>query len=207
MRNVHRPALVRVVMGLSADYLDKANLRLTVGMFDQQVLGHSTTGRLDTRYTGPMMDPVGREASYDPMIASIAAPYVALFNDYVRKDLHFGEGRTYKYMGGLPSWDMQHAPPGSGQKMSHAANVMPDLAAAMKQNPNLKVQMHGGYYDLATPYFAAKYELDHLQIPATLAGNLSMHFYPTGHMVYLNEPSLAALAASTAEFIRANSAH
>jgi hypothetical protein len=57
---------------------------------------------------------------------------------------------------------------------------MPDLAAAMKQNPNLKVQMHGGYYDLATPYFSAKYELNHLPIPDALAGNLSMHFYPTG---------------------------
>lgn len=193
--------------GIPADYLDRADLRLNVGMFDQQVLGDTTTGRLDTRYTGPAMDPVGREASYDPMIASIAGPYVALFNDYVRKDLHFGEGRTYKYMGGLPSWDMQHAPPGSGQKMTHAANVMPDLAAAMKQNPNLKVQMHGGYYDLATPYFAAKYELDHLQIPAALAANLSMHFYPTGHMVYLNEASLAALSQSTGAFIRANSGH
>jgi carboxypeptidase C (cathepsin A) len=193
--------------GIAPGYLEKADLRLNVGMFDQQLLGDTTTGRLDTRYTGPAMDPVGREASYDPMIASIAAPYVALFNDYVRKDLHFGEGRTYKYMGGLPSWDNQHAPPGAGQKLHQTANVMPDLAAAMKQNPNLKVQMHGGYYDLATPYFSAKFELNHLQIPTSLAQNLSMHFYPTGHMVYLNEPSLAALAQSTAAFIRANSVH
>ena len=193
--------------GIAPEYLDKANLRLNVGMFDQQILGDSTTGRLDTRYTGPAMDPVGREASYDPMIASIAAPYVALFNDYVRRELHFGEGRTYKYMGGLPSWDMQHAPPGTGQKSAQSANVMLDLAAAMKQNPNLKVLMHGGYYDLGTPYFSAKYELNHLPIPDALAGNISMHFYPTGHMVYLNEPSLAALSESTAAFIRANSAH
>lgn len=193
--------------GISPAYLERANLRLNVGMFDQQVLGDTITGRLDTRYTGPVMDPVGREATYDPMIASIAAPYVALFNDYVRRELHFGEGRTYKYMGGLPSWDSQHSPPGVGEKLSQTANVMPDLAAAMKQNPNLKVQMHGGYYDLATPYFSAKYELNHLPIPDALAGNLSMHFYPTGHMVYLNEPSLAALSQSTAAFIRANSAH
>ncbi len=193
--------------GIAPEYLEKANLRLNVGMFDQQVLASGNTGRLDTRYTGPAMDPVGREASYDPMIASIAAPYVALFNDYVRHDLHFGEGRTYKYMGGLPSWDNQHAPPGAGQKLPQAANVMLDLAAAMKQNPNLKVLMHGGYYDLGTPYFSAKYELNHLPIPDELAGNLSMRFYPTGHMVYLNEPSLASLSQSTATFIRANSGH
>jgi hypothetical protein len=103
--------------GIPAAYLEKANLRLNVGMFDQQVLGDTITGRLDTRYTGPVMDPVGREATYDPMIASIAAPYVALFNDYVRRELHFGEGRTYKYMGGLPSWDSQHSPPGVGEKL------------------------------------------------------------------------------------------
>jgi len=193
--------------GIAPEYLEKANLRLNVGMFTQQLLGDNIAGRVDTRYTGPAMDPVGREASYDPMIASIAPPYVALFNDYVRRDLHFGEGRSYKYMGGLPSWDALHAPPGTQEKQAQAPNVLPDLAAAMKLNPNLKVLMHGGYYDLATPYFSAVYELNHLPIPDTLAANISMRFYQAGHMVYLNEPSLAALSQSTGAFIRTNSAH
>ena len=44
-------------------------------------------------------------------------------------------------------------------------NVMPDLANAMKHNPNLKVMVNGGYYDLATPYYEGWYEMHHLPIP------------------------------------------
>jgi len=44
----------------------------------------------------------------------------------------------------------------------------------MKQNPNLKVQLNGGYYDLATPYFAAVYELRQLPIQSALRGNIEM---------------------------------
>ena len=90
-------------------------------------------------------------------------------------------------------------------KMPHATNVMPDLAAAMTMNPHLQVQMHGGYYDLATPYFAATYELEHLAIPAALAAHIETKFYESGHMVYAHEPSLAALTANTAAFIRRTS--
>ncbi len=41
-----------------------------------------------------------------------------------------------------------------------------DLAEAMKTNPRLKVMVNDGYYDLATPFFAAQYEEEHLPIPA-----------------------------------------
>ena len=79
---------------------------------------------------------------------------------------------------------------------------MPDLAAAMKRNPQLKVMMNGGYYDLATPYFAAIYELRHLAVPPAVASNVEIKLYPSGHMVYANESALAALEANVADFIR-----
>jgi carboxypeptidase C (cathepsin A) len=72
----------------------------------------------------------------------------------------------------------------------------------MKLNPQLKVLMNGGYYDLATPYFAAVYELRHLAIPPDIAANIEVKLYPSGHMVYANESALAALQANVAEFIR-----
>ncbi len=88
-------------------------------------------------------------------------------------------------------------------RLHHAGptNVMIDLAVAMKQNPNLKVQLNGGYYDLATPYFAAVYELHQLPIQASLQENIDMHFYTSGHMVYAHEPDLKALHANVATFI------
>ena len=193
--------------GLPVEYLRQANLRITGGVFERHVLGSTaTTGRLDTRYPGAALDPLGKDADYDPAMSAVASPYVSAFNDYVRRELKFGDGKTYKFMGGLWNrWDFQHQPPGAPMKMAHATNVLPDLAAAMTMNPHLKVQMHGGYYDLATPFFAAIYELDHLPVPADIAANIEVRLYPSGHMVYANEPSLAALTQNAAAFIRRTS--
>ena len=54
-----------------------------------------TTGRLDTRFSGPTLDPLSERAEYDPQSSAISSAYVSLFNDYVRRDLKYGEGQTY----------------------------------------------------------------------------------------------------------------
>ena len=197
-------ARLHAYTGLAADYIDRADLRITGGVFEQHVLGAETTaGRLDARFTGPTIDPLAKEADYDPQMAAIASPFVAAFNDYARRELKYGEGLQYKYMTHLIEiWDYRHQPPGAGAPLPQATNVMPDLALAMKQNPNLKVQMHGGYYDIATPYFEAVFELHHLQVPASIARNIEIKLYPSGHMVYANESAGAALAQNAAAFIR-----
>ena len=189
--------------GLAVDYIERANLRVNGGEFEKTLLGADiTTGRLDTRFAGPTIDPMSKEADYDPQSAAISSAYVSAFNDYVRTTLKFGQKKIYK-AGNFDignHWDSTHQPPGSSSKLS-PVNVMPDLAAAMKQNPNLKVQLNGGYYDLATPYFAAKYELRQLPIQSALEGNIEMHFYTSGHMVYAHEPDLKALHTNVAAFI------
>ena len=190
--------------GLPAAYLERADLRINVGVFNQHVLGDSSTsGRLDTRFTGPTIDPLSKEAEYDPQAAAITSAYVSAFNDYVRRELKYGDGQSYKATADLEKqWDYLHQPPGATQKVPQGANVMPDLAAAMKQNPKLQVMMNGGYYDLATPYFAAVHELHHLPLPPAVAANIEVKLYPSGHMVYANEAALAALETNVAAFIR-----
>jgi carboxypeptidase C (cathepsin A) len=189
--------------GLAADYIERANLRVNGGEFEKTLLGSDvTTGRLDTRFAGPTIDPMSKEADYDPQSAAISSAYVSAFNDYVRNTLKFGEKKTYKPEFDVEKiWDMLHQPPGSQTKVPGPINVMPDLAVAMKMNPNLKVQLNGGYYDLATPYFAAVYELRQLPIQSSLQGNIEMHFYTSGHMVYAHEPDLKALHGNVAAFI------
>jgi carboxypeptidase C (cathepsin A) len=189
--------------GLPADYIERANLRVNGGEFEKTLMGSDiTTGRLDTRFAGPTIDPMSKEAEYDPQSAAISSAYVSAFNDYVRTALKFGEKKTYKPILDVEKiWEMQHQPPGSTAKVPGPVNVIPDLAVAMKQNPNLKVQLNGGYYDLATPYFAAVYELHQLPIQSALQANIEMHFYTSGHMVYAHEPDLKALHANVAGFI------
>ena len=196
-------ARLHAFTGLSADYIERANLRINGGEFEKTLLGSDvTTGRLDTRFAGPTIDPMSKEADYDPQSAAISSAYVSAFNDYVRTTLKFGDRRIYKQGLDLEKlWSMQHQPPGSPSKVAGPVNVMPDLAVAMKQNPHLKIQLNGGYYDLATPFFAAVYELHQLPIQNSLQANIEMHFYTSGHMVYAHEPDLKALHANVATFI------
>jgi carboxypeptidase C (cathepsin A) len=185
--------------GLPVSYLLKADLRVSGGEFEKTLQDEQdlTTGRLDTRFSGPTLDPLSEGAEYDPQGSAISSAYVSLFNGYVRKVLKYGEGQTY-----LPyalfdnhEWDTKHR--GNSINM----NVAPDLAEAMKTNPRLKVMVNGGYYDLATPFFAAQYEEKHLPIPQSLAKNIEYDWYESGHMVYVREESLKQLHDRVAAFI------
>ena len=191
--------------GLPAAYVLKADLRVDGGMFEKMLQDETglTTGRLDTRFSGPSIDPLSKEADYDPQSAAISSAYVSTFNDYVRKTLGYGAGRTYKAEIDVgKDWNFQHQPPGAPYAIPGATNVMPDLAMAMKYNPDLKVMVNGGYFDLATPYYEGWYEMHHLPIPSTLQGNIEYKYYQSGHMVYAHEPALKELHDNVADFIR-----
>ena len=194
--------------GIPAAYWVKANLRLSGAQFSQQLetAENITVGRLDSRYQGPAMDPLNSESDYDPFTNGIASAFTAAINSYVRNDLHYGEQATY-----LPSayalpgfdWELRHATPGGGRPDA-SVNVMSDLASAMKRNPRLKVMLMGGYFDLGTLYFGSIYEMKHLPMPKALEDNISYHFFPTGHMVYINEEGLKGMHEYASAFIRAN---
>ena len=192
-------------IGLPVDYIERANLRINGGEFEQtlQIDRGLVTGRLDSRFSGPAMDVLNQGAPYDPQSASISSAYVAAFNDYVRKQLKFGQDQSYKLFaeGTFPGWKFEHTQPGGQFAVPGFPNVIPDLAAAMKYNPNLHVMLNSGYFDLATPFFTADYEMRHLPIPATLTRNIETHYYESGHMVYAHLPSLRELHDNVAAFI------
>ncbi len=195
--------------GVPAAYWAKADLRVTGGQFAQQLLSAQdlTTGRLDSRYQGPSMDPMASESGYDPFTNAISSAYMAALNTYMRQDLKYGEQQTY-----LPSayalpgfdWELRHVQPGGHGFPESAVNVMPDLASAMKRNPKMKVMLMGGYFDLGTLFYGSMYEMKHLPMPASLESNISYHFFQTGHMVYVNEEALKGMHGYVEEFIHAS---
>ena len=194
--------------GLPIAYLLKTNLRIEYGAYQKEFLADqaTTVGTLDTRFVGATIDPISKVASYDPQGSAISAAYVGAYNNYVRDRLRYGEGMEFK--SGIEiygSWDYKHQPPGADKPLIALPNVLPDLAVAMKQNPNMKVMVNGGYYDVSTPYFAGKFELRHLPVPANLSANIEYHYYEAGHMVYAHAPSLVAIHDKVADFIRRSS--
>ena len=189
--------------GLSTAYIEKANLRVNASQFEHELLNDNdtTVGRLDARFTGPTMDPLSEVAYYDPQSAAISSAYVTAFNHYVHNTLKFGRDRHY-----LPEafhkWDWTHQNPTTGQAWPGTLNTAVDLTEAMKYNPDLQVLVNSGYFDLATPYFATDYTMDHLELPKNLQSHIHMEYYDSGHMVYVHVPALKQLHDNSAAFIR-----
>jgi carboxypeptidase C (cathepsin A) len=193
--------------GVPASLWIKANLRLTGSEFSKYLQDGSdiTTGRLDSRYQGPSMDPLSSDADYDPFTESVESAILATMNTYAHDTLKFGENMTYLPSAREPgwNWDMKHRGP-SGGRSGGTANVMADLAYTMKVNSKMHVLLMGGYFDLGTLYFGATYEMKHLPMPSYLQKNIEYKFFPTGHMVYVNEEALHGLHDRTAAFILEN---
>jgi carboxypeptidase C (cathepsin A) len=201
-------AKLETYTGVPAAYWYKADLRVSGGEFSKELQSEMgiTTGRLDTRYSGPDMDPLSENAGYDPFGAATTPAFLAAINEYARDTLHYGDNLTYKPSAREPGfhWNMEHTPPGTQGWDDTSVNVMPDLAFAMKRNPKMKVMLMGGYFDLGCTFFGATYEMKHLPIPQSLESNISYHWFQTGHMVYVNDDALRQLHGWTAEFIRSN---
>jgi len=184
--------------GLSAEYIERSNLRIEIQRFDKELLRDQrrTVGRLDGRFTGIDEDAAGSRPEYDPSLAAIVGPYTATFNDYVRGDLKFESDLFYEYLTGrVRPWNYE-------PYENRYVNVAETLRSAMTQNPFLRVFVGKGYYDLATPFFAAEYTFDHLSLDESLRGHLSGGYYEAGHMMYVHQPSLAKLKQDLAQFIR-----
>jgi len=186
--------------GLSADYIDRADLRIEIQRFDKELMKSErrTVGRLDGRFTGIDADAAGSEPDYDPSLAAIVGPYTASINEYVRGELKFESDLPYEFLTGrVRPWN--YAP-----YENRYVNVAETLRRAMTQNPFLRVFVGKGYYDLATPFFAAEYTFDHLGLDPTLRSHLSGGYYEAGHMMYVHPGSLAKLKQDLAQFIQAS---
>jgi carboxypeptidase C (cathepsin A) len=186
--------------GLSADYIDRSNLRIEIMRFDKELLRSErrTVGRLDGRFTGIDYDAAGSEPEYDPSMAAIVGPYTAAFSDYVRGDLKFESDLPYEFLTGrVRPWNYQ-------PYENRYVNVAETLRRGMTQNPFLRVYVAKGYYDLATPFFAADYTFDHLGLDPSLRGHLTGGYYEAGHMMYVHLPSLAKLKEDLKAFMAAS---
>jgi carboxypeptidase C (cathepsin A) len=188
--------------GLSQDYVERTNLRIAIWRFVKELLRDQgkTVGRLDSRFTGRDRDSAGESFEYDPASEAVNIGYVALLNDYLRRELGYETDREFRASAGLWrdwSWD---------DAKNRYVNAAEDLRQAMTRNPDLHVLFTSGYYDLATPYFDTPFSVAHLGLPEELRDHVTIAYYEAGHMMYIREKDHAKFRQDVVEFIRQASA-
>lgn len=183
--------------GLSIHYIESTNLRINIHRFVKELLRDQrrTVGRLDSRYLGIDRDAAGEGHEYDPSYAIIQGAYTGTLNDYVRRELRFESDLPYEILSErVHPWSFE-------QHQNSYVNVGETLRKAMSMNPHLRVFAANGYYDLATPYLATRYTLSHLHLDESRRANITMTYYPAGHMMYIHAPSLAQLKQDLDDFV------
>lgn len=182
--------------GLSPEYIDRSNLRIHIMRYVKELLRSErrTVGRLDSRFKGIDYDAAGERFEYDPSMAAISGAFTAVFNAYVRENLKFATDLPYNVFGPVRPWNFK-------PYENRYVYVGDDLRQAMTQNPDLRVLVANGYYDLATPFFATEYTVDHLGLDPTLRSHITLKYYEAGHMMYIDKASHAKLKADVAQFI------
>jgi carboxypeptidase C (cathepsin A) len=184
--------------GLTADYVERANLRVRIDRFDKELLRDQrrSVGRLDGRFTGIDKDAAGETPEFDPSYSAIMGEYTAVLNDYLRRDLKFETDLPYEILTGKVSpWSYDRA-------QNRYVDVGETLRGAMAQNPYLKVFVGNGYYDLATPFAATRYTFNRMQLDPEIRKNVTMDYFEAGHMMYIDRRQHARLVHDIREFIR-----
>ncbi len=194
--------------GLSVDYVKEAKLRVSPTRFRKEVLRDEglTLGRYDMRFEGEDVDSAGEFPSYDPSDTGIGGAFIGALHDYLQSELKYDTTDTYRPSAEtIGEWDWHHHPTSGGFGGRGGQQSVPyvaaDLASAIRKNPHLQVFSANGYFDLATPFFITEYDIDHMQLPPELRGNIHFGYYPSGHMIYLNTAALHKLKADLADFI------
>ena len=191
--------------GLSPEFIERANLRVDLSRFRKELMRdeRETVGRYDSRYIGVDPDAAGESPDYDASDTAISGAFIGTLNNYLSRDLNYQTNMAYRASASEEEgfkWDFNHKAPGVRFTLN-APNTALDLAAAMRQNPYLKVLSLNGWYDMATPFFGTEYDLNHMMLEPAQQRNLDFRYYPSGHMVYLNPDALHAMRLDVERFI------
>jgi carboxypeptidase C (cathepsin A) len=189
-------AKVARLTGLTEEYVLRNDLRVEGQRFMRELLRDrsKTVGRYDSRYTGKDSTDAGERPEYDPSYAAVQGTFTEGLNLFVHRQLKYESDLPYEILTGrVQPWNY-------GTATNRYLNVAPALRSAMVANPELRVLVANGYYDLATPFAATQYTFNHLGSDRKLLDRVTMTYYEAGHMMYIHKPSLVKLKKDVSGF-------
>ncbi len=182
--------------GLDKAEILQSNLRIHIWRFCKALLRdvNRTVGRLDSRFKGISGEAIAEFPEFDPSMIAIMPPYTAMFYNYVREELGYETDRAYEVLNYKVNQAWEYERGVSPQTSEHLRN-------AFSRNPFMKVMVAQGYYDLATPHFAAEYTFNHMGLDPEVRENINFTYYEAGHMLYLDIGCLSQLKEDVNTFL------
>ena len=180
--------------GLSQQRFLQLSLREPDSLFFNDLLWdqNRSVGRYDTRFTGIRSYPGTDREDSDPSDEAVDGPFTSAFYTYVRQDLKYESDLPYERVAEVHPWLFSR---------NKYLDVAEDLKKAMNRNRYLRVMVCCGYYDLATPYFAAESVVHAMNLDPAVRNNVTLSFYGSGHMVYLESASRKKLQTDFEQFV------
>jgi carboxypeptidase C (cathepsin A) len=192
--------------GIEAKIWLRADLKLKAGEYFQELLREEgmTVGRLDSRYKGINLDPMSMDSFTDPQSDEISSAYTMGFLDYFHEDLKVSKDLNYStsaYSKEGFKWDWKHQ--GTDSWGADASvTTLPDMEQALSKDPNVKILIMNGYYDLATVFYGVEHSIAHLNLPKSASDRIIMTYYEAGHMMYTHLPSAKLYREDLKKFIQ-----
>ncbi len=133
----------------------------------------------------------------DPGMAQTFGPYAAALNEYLTGELKFAPGIAYIAFSNEANsqWDWGSMFPGR--------DALDSIRKALDRNRRLRILAAGGYFDLDVPYFGTSYTMNHIGAAAGLRQNITVRFFPGGHMFYTSSEAIEAFTGEAARFFGA----
>jgi carboxypeptidase C (cathepsin A) len=177
---------------------------LTSLLVDDGVAVGAYDGRVVAADTGIAGSVAPESGGNDPTMTAIGGVYTAMWNVYLNDELKYTSTSPFMDLNdqAFSNWDFSHVDP-TGAQMGgpNSLYTAGDLAAAMALNPYLKVFSANGYYDAVTPFFQTILNFENMPLRGPHArDNLTIHYYPSGHMVYLDDKSRTEMKSDLATF-------
>ena len=166
----------------------QTNFNMGPDYYQSNLLPAILIGRYDARVSAPFGSLLASEG--DPSSTFITPSFITAIGSYLSSDLQYTTPSAYAASSNaVLTWNFAH----DGLMLP---DVIPDLAAAIAQNPALQVLALNGYHDLATPFFQTERDLARLGV----APNVQTTFYRGGHMTYLDDTSRPVEKADLVQF-------
>ena len=187
--------------GLSQEYLVEHKLRINRSEFADILLADKglRTGRLDARVTGPIEEYKGkRPPMNDPSMSGRGGGGRStgeLLDEYFREKLDTKIDRPYRTLNLDLNSKWNYRQEGAPR---FYLTVVPLLEQAMKDDPDLRIFIGGGVFDLGTPIMAARYAASQADVPQD---RFTLVAYDGGHTVFDHEESRVRLGNDVRAFI------